>query len=370
METQLQSSDGTVSVSLHGKLNGDFAGEVSHLLSRADASAKWEVDLSEVSGVDALGTVGLLELAREVEDAGGDFTISAMSEEAEAGLSLYRFDDMLGSSPPPEPQPVGFFEYVGDAVYSVEEAFFGLTVLVYDTAYWFFVAPFLGKGFKFDRLIKEISRNGTHAIPVLSLVAFLFGLVMSVNGAYLLGYWGQNQLIADMVGVGMTREIASVLVGIMLAARSGAAISAEIGTMKVREEIDAMWTMGMNPAKFLFVPKVTALALVAPVLSLVTNVVGITGSFLASTLAFGVSGPTYLRRLEAAIYMRDVVAGLGKSMIFGIIIGFVGCWFGMSVEGSAEEVGDATTRSVVWGIVLIIVADGIFSTLFYFVLSG
>lgn len=126
-----------------------------------------------------------------------------------------------------------------------------------------------------------------------------------------------------------------------------------------------MWTMGMNPAKHLVVPKVTSLALVAPVLSLVSNLVGITGSFIASTVFFDVNALTFLRRLQLAIHLRDIVTGLGKSAVFGIIIGFVGCWFGHSVEGHAEEVGDATTRSVVWSIVLIIVADGFFSTLFY-----
>jgi phospholipid/cholesterol/gamma-HCH transport system permease protein len=309
--------------------------------------------------------VALLKLARAIRNAGGSCEQVAASQAAESGLALYRFEQLMKKESPPEPEHAGFFEYVGEVWYTCLSAFSGLTVLIYDSAYWFFVAPLRGKGFKAGTLVKEISRNGVHAIPILSLISFLFGLVMSINGAYLLTQWGQNQLIADMVGVGLTREIAPVVVGIMLAARSGAAIAAELGTMQVREEIDAMWAMGMNPAKFLIVPRVTALALAGPVLSLVANVVGMLGSFLASTIFFGVAGRTFLRRLEGAIYLNDIITGLGKSLVFGLLIGFVGCWFGMSVEGSAEEVGDATTRAVVWSIVLIIVADGVFSSLFY-----
>lgn len=365
MESELDISDDRVHLTLDGHLGRDLLEEVEEFLDRAPLETRWEIDLSAVEGVDALGTVALLKLARTVRNAGGTCERVAASEAARNGLELYRFDRLLKKPEAPQPTQPGFFEFVGGVWYSWRAAFSGLTILIYDAAYWLFAAPLLGKGFKGDTLTKEVSRNGAHAIPILSLVSFLFGLVLSINGAYLLTQWGQNQLIADMVGVGLTREIAPVLVGIMLAARSGAAIAAELGTMQVREEIDAMWAMGMNPAKFLIVPRVTALALAAPVLSLVANIVGMLGSFLASTIFFGVSGQNYLRRLEEAIYFSDIVTGLGKSLIFGLIIGFVGCWFGMSVEGSAEEVGDATTRSVVWSIVLIIVADGIFSALFY-----
>lgn len=365
MQLSVNSTGESVGLVITGELNREMLDHASELLARYDPSRQWYVDLSETTGIDSRGTVGLLQLAKAIEAAGGELELTDANETVQNGLQLYNYEEFAAKSPPPQPRRTGFFEQIGDVWFTLAHAVTGMTVLAYDMAYWFFVAPFVGKGFNVASLTRELSRNGTHAVPILSLVSFLFGLVLSINGAYLLSYWGQNQLIADMVGVGFTRELAPALVGIMLAARSGAAIAAEIGTMEVREEVDAMWTMGMNPAKHLVVPKVTSLALVAPVLSLVSNLVGITGSFMASTLFFNVNGHLFLRRLQDAIYLRDIVTGLGKSAAFGIIIGFVGCWFGHSVEGNAEEVGDATTRSVVWSIVLIIVADGFFSTLFY-----
>lgn len=365
MNLNVREIESGIALHLTGKLGDELLTRVPELLARYDTTRAWDVDLSKVTAIDARGTVGLLQLARDIERAGGTLHITNASEAARTSLDLYRYQDLLDQPAPSPPPSAGFFEYVGEVWFSATTALMGIMVLAYDVAYWLFVAPFAGKGFKGGTLAKEISRHGTHAIPILSLVSFLFGLILSINGAYLLSYWGQNELIADMIGVGFTRELGPALVGIMLAARSGAAISAEIGTMEVREEIDAMWTMGMNPAKHLVVPKVAALALVAPVLSLLSDLVGIAGSFIASTLIFGVNANVFLSRLQSAIYLRDIVTGLGKSAVFGILVAFVGCWFGHSVQGNAEEVGDAATRAVVWGIVLIIVADGFFSTLFY-----
>ncbi|MFW5923585.1 MAG: ABC transporter permease [Planctomycetota bacterium] len=365
MEMDVQSDDDTVRISLRGTVDEELLDKLDELPYASGDIELWKVDLQHASEMGARGVAGLLALSRRIQAAGGTLRITGASEEVEKRMRMYSLTHLLEDVRKPAPAHRGIFEYVGQVWYDFSDALVAISVLAYDAAYWLFVAPVRGKGFKTDRLLAEISRNGAHGLPILCLVAFLFGVILSINGAYLLSYWDQNQLIADMIGVGFTREIGPALVGIMLAARSGAAISAELGTMKVREEIDAMWTMGMNPAKFLIVPKVTALALIAPIFTVVANTVGIGGSFIASTAIFGVNGNVYINRLREAIYLQDLITGLGKSMAFGIIIGFVGCGFGLAVEGGAEEVGNATTRTVVWSIVLVIVADGIFSSLFY-----
>ncbi|MBS3764132.1 MAG: ABC transporter permease, partial [Planctomycetes bacterium] len=292
------------------------------------------------------------------------FEISEASKTADAGLELYNFWDVVEKEDFVPHHP-GFLEYLGGQFHEFLGQAGGVVILIYDAAYWTFVAPFKGKGFRAGAVLREIARNGFAAVPVVSLVSLLFGLVLAINGAYLLGKYGQNRLIADMVGMALAREIGPVLAGIMLAARSGAGITAEIGTMEVREEIDAMWAMGMNPGKFLIVPKVLAVAISVPILTLVCNVVGNFGSFLASSMVFGVPGRNYLMRLASAVLLKDFLTGVGKAFFFGLIVGFVGCWFGFSVERSAEEVGNNTTKAVVWSIILIIMADGVFSALFY-----
>jgi len=358
-------SEHQVRVTWGERLDRDSIAPVTDVLAKAPKTLEWQVDLANVEAMDALGMVALLRLGKEVIAAGGSFHLAEVSDEAEAGLRLYRFRELL-EQPPPEPERrVAGFELVGQMWYTFVEAAWGFAILLYDAIYWTVVAPLRGKGFKAGILVKEVSRNGLDAVPIVALVAFLFGVVLSINGAYLLGRWGQNALIADMIGIGLTREIAPILAGIMLAARSGAAIAAEIGTMQVREEIDAMWTMGMNPAKFITVPKVGSLAISVPVLSLVANIAGIFGAFLVCTTVFGVAGPTFLRRLAKAVLFKDVMTGFGKSLVFGLIIGFIGCWFGYSVRDTAEEVGQAATGAVVWGIIMIIVADGIFSAMVY-----
>jgi len=354
-----------VRVKFSGRLDRAAVAELSALGRRAPCGAKWEVELDALEGVDALGTAGLLKLAKKVRAAGGSFDVVSMSNVAEEGLRLFGFRKLLDMPPRLSARSPGLLEYLGECSYAFIGASWGIAVLIYDLFRWGLLGPLRRKGVKLDLFLAEITRNGWRALPIVSLVAFLFGLVMAINGAYLLGQWGQNQFIADMVGVALARELGPLISGIILAARSGSDIAAQLGTMQVRDEIDAMWTMGLNPARFLLVPKIGALVLVLPCLSLVAVIVGIFGAFLACTMAFGVAGELFVERITSAVLVSDVVSGLGKSVAFALIVGVVGCWFGFSVRGGAQEVGKATTQAVVWGIVLIIVADMFFSSLFY-----
>lgn len=365
MNAELETEAGDVTLRLSGRIDGSMLERAAGLADAAPAGAAWRLDLSAVDGIDPAGAAGLVKLARTVRADGGTVRLGEQSNAAGRACRRYRLEKLLRQEPGSPPRRTGFLEWLGGLLFAFAGAAVDFAVLVYDAAYWAFVAPFRRQGFEAGELLRRVTRNGFYGVSVLSLVAFLFGLVLSVNGAYLLGKYGQNRLIADMIGIGLTREISPVLVGIMLAARSGAALAAEIGTMQVREEISAMWVMGMNPARFIVVPNVASLALVAPVLVLFTSLVGMTGSFLISTTAFGVAGETYIRRLSNAIVLWDLFTGLGKGVVFGLIVGFIACWFGFAVRGSAEDVGKYTTRTVVWSIVLIIVADGLFSAGLY-----
>ena len=365
VNAELETDGGTVTLRLAGRIDNDMLARADELLQKASPEAEWRLELSDVSRVDPAGAAGMVKLARRVRDAGGSVHIDAASDEVKRANLRYGLEELLQAPPGGGPRTQGGLEGMGEQLFAFGTAAVDFTVLVYDAAYWAFIAPFSGRGFEGGELLRRVTRNGFYAVAIMSLVAALFGLVLSVNGAYLLEKWGQNRLIADMIGLGITREIAPVMVGIMLAARSGAALAAEIGTMKVREEINAMWVMGMNPARFLVIPNVLALTLVAPVLVLLTSAVGIVSSFLITTLAFGVSPTIYINRLINAVVLQDLITGITKGAVFGLVVAFVACWFGMAVEGSAEEVGTCTTRTVVWSIVLVIVGDGLFSTGLY-----
>ncbi|MEF8788130.1 MAG: ABC transporter permease [Planctomycetota bacterium] len=348
-----------------GRIDSSMLQRAESLAEEAPEGADWRLNLSAVEGIDPVGAAGLVKLARLVRRGSGTVKITEQSEVARVDCRRYRLRKLLQQAPGTASRQEGFVEWVGGQLFAFLNALMNFAVLVYDASYWAFIAPFRREGFEAGELVRRTTRNGFYGVSVLSLVAFLFGLVLSVNGAYLLERWGQNRLIADMIGIGLTREISPVMVGIMLSARSGAALAAEIGTMQVREEISAMWVMGMNPARFIVVPNVVSLALVAPVLVLIANLVGMFGSFLISTTAFGVSTATYARRLLDAITLNSLLLGLGKGVAFGLVVGFIACWFGLAVRGSAEEVGKYTTRTVVWSIVVIIVADGLFAAGLY-----
>lgn len=365
MEIHVNTSGDIVILTLSGHLDRAFIPESRRPLREAPLAADWRADLSKVTHMEAAATATLAGIANKVIRAGGTFQITKAAGQPQSQLELYNFTKLAESNSSMSPRRVSFLESAGDQAYRFRHGAGAFGMLLYDFAYWSMAAPLMGKGFKLGALLKETKRNGFDAVPVVALVSFLFGAVLSINGAYLLGQWGQNQLIADMVGVSLAREVGPVLAAIMIAARSGASISAEIGTMQVRDEVKAMWVMGMNPGKFLVTPKVLSLVLAVPALSLVADVAGMCGSFLVSTTAFNVSASTFLSRLSAAVLPGDILGGLAKSGVFGMIIGLVGCWHGFEVKGGAEEVGRATTSAVVLSIVLIIVADGFFSSMLY-----
>jgi phospholipid/cholesterol/gamma-HCH transport system permease protein len=242
----------------------------------------------------------------------------------------------------------------------------GLCDLSAKTAYWAFVAPFKGQGLKWRRAIHQMVVAGVDSVPVVGLISFFVGIVMALQGAYQLEKLGAGSYVTALVGVSMTRELGPLITAIVVAGRSGSAFAAEIGTMKVSEEIDALEAMGLNSVKFLVVPKYLALLVMMPCLTLFSNFAGILGGGLFEAFQLGQSFHMFLLATRDALIMRDITTGLIKSVVFGLIITKVGCYEGFSVEGGAEGVGKVTTSSVVVSIFLIVFADVIFTALFYY----
>ena len=238
--------------------------------------------------------------------------------------------------------------------------------LILQSMYWTFIAPVTGKGLRVGSSFEEMVKVGVNAVPIVCLISFSMGMILAMQSAYQLEQFGATIFTADLVAVAQTRELGPLMTAIIVAGRSGSGIAAEIGTMKVGEEIDALRSMGFHPIKFLVVPKLIALAIMVPCLTVIADFVGIAGGFGMAVFSLDLGFSRYLNRTIFALVFKDMITGLIKSFVFALLVGLTGCYMGFKVEGGAEGVGRRTTQSVVVSIFLIILADSFFTAVFYF----
>jgi phospholipid/cholesterol/gamma-HCH transport system permease protein len=225
-----------------------------------------------------------------------------------------------------------------------------------------FVASFFRQLFKYPLYFKLTMRQaellGVNSLPIVLLTSFFTGAVLALQSYYGFG----NKALADaslgsVVALSMLRELGPVLASLMISGRVGAAIAAEIGTMKVSEQIDAMITLATNPIKYLVVPRVLACCIMVPILVVIANVTGIFGGYLVATNMLDINAYSYMQNSFSNVHFADISIGLVKALVFGFIIGIMGCYHGMKTQSGAEGVGKATTTSVVYSSVLILIAD-------------
>ncbi len=221
-------------------------------------------------------------------------------------------------------------------------------------------AFFRGKAhFRWVDLWRNIQDCGPSALPIITLISLLVGLILAFVGSVQLSLFGAQLYIADLVGLGMSREMGGLMTAVIMSGRTGAAYAAQLGTMQVNNEIDALETMGFDPMEFLVLPRVLALIFVMPLLCLYADLMGIIGGALVTVNFFEVSLVEYINRSINAIHMLDLSVGVFKCAVFGVLIALSGCMRGMQCGRSASEVGDATTSAVVTGIVFIVISDSL-----------
>jgi phospholipid/cholesterol/gamma-HCH transport system permease protein len=204
---------------------------------------------------------------------------------------------------------------------------------------------------------------GARALPIVSLISLLVGLILAFIGILQLKYFGAQMFVADLVGIGMVRQMGAIMTGVIMAGRTGAAFAAQLGTMQVNEEIDALQTLGIDPMEFLVLPRMLALTAMMPLLCLYANLMGILGGFGVATALYGVNPTTYIQRTLEAVGVNDLWVGLFMSLVFGILVSLAGCLRGMQCGRSASAVGDAATSAVVTGIVAIVVATALITVI-------
>jgi phospholipid/cholesterol/gamma-HCH transport system permease protein len=229
-----------------------------------------------------------------------------------------------------------------------------------------FVGPFIGKPVRFSRSMAQAMEVGVRALPILSLITFFIGLILALQGAYELKRFGALNFVASAVAISMSRELGPLITAIVVIGRSGSAFAAEIGTMKVTEEIDALETMAIDPIHFLVAPKFIAMIIMLPCLTIWANTMGVLGGSLFGVAQADFTFTGYIRASLDALFLRDIVTGLIKAFMFGMTITAVGCLEGLTTGGGAEQVGRSTTRAVVISIFMVILVDLVFTALFFF----
>lgn len=349
---------------LSGRLDAESTGTIwreSISAAQTAAGSPLVVDTSAVDYLDGTGATLLVALREAHLRSGGRFEFRGLEEEQ---LRLVELVQPSPRKPPPPPADTGFLTTVGRASLQVVDdlgrlvAFIGELVLA--------VADVVRhpKHLRMKDVMHVADRAGIGATGIICLVGFLLGLILSFQGAIPMQRFGAQVFVADLIGLSMLRELGPLMASILLTARSGSAFAAEIGTMKVNEEIDALTTMGLEPVRFLVVPRVLAALAVVPALAMLTSLAGLVGGAVVF-LSLGFPLVVYVDRIVEFVTVGDVLGGLFKATAFGVIVAAVGCQRGLQTGQGAGAVGASTTSSVVSGIILIAVADGFFAVAFY-----
>lgn len=238
----------------------------------------------------------------------------------------------------------------------------GASILLGQTLFWLAVPPLRRRP-----IVEQMNFIGVNSLPIVFLISFFTGMVLALQSAYSMQKFSAEMYIAVLVALSMTRELGPVLTALIVAGRVGASITAELGTMQVTEQIDALETLATNPVKYLVVPRFLALVIMLPLLTVYSDIVGIFGGYIIGVFKLHISHAMYMKMTYDPLRYKDVITGLVKSLFFAIIICTVACHEGMKTEGGAEGVGRATTASVVTSFILIIACDCFFTALFYFI---
>lgn len=334
-------------------------------LRRAPSGVPVVIDLGGVAALDTGGAWRILELRRTLEAEGARVEIvGADPHEAELLDAVAR---SLPSAEGIEEPPRGLVPWiagVGETIVDLGRTsieILGFIGLVVARAGRTLVQP--GR-LRLTALVHHMQEVGFNAVPIVSLMAFLIGVVLAFQGSVQLRQFGAEVFVVNLIAISVLRELGILLTAIIVAGRSGSAFTAAIGSMKIREEVDAMRTLGLDPIEVLVLPRVFALILMLPVLGFIANVMGLVGGGLMSWIELGVSPGMFVTRLYETTDVWHLGVGFIKAPFFAFVIGVIGCYEGLKVEGSAESVGRLTTASVVLSIFSVIVIDAVFSVFF------
>ena len=367
---QLQSDgprNGVLKLVIIGRLDADNTGRIwresTRLVSGARA-ATVDLDAAPIDYCDGSGIALLIQLHRLQQQNGGKLEIRGLRPEFQELL-----DDWLQGSVEAG-QSVGkahtpLVEEIGRGAVQLWEDIHELISFVGQLGLAMVKAARHPRTIRWRDAMLIAEEVGVNALPIVALLSFLVGVIMAFQSAVALRQFGAEIFVANMIGLSVLREMGPLMTAIILAGRSGSAFAAEIGTMKVREEIDALKTMGLEPVRFLVVPRVLAGLAMTPVLTVFADLLGVMGGSVVM-LSLGFPLITFFNQLQLAVSYGSFVGGLVKAFAFGILIAAIGCLRGLQTQTGASAVGLSTTHAVVSGIILIVITDGIFTVIYYY----
>lgn len=360
-------ADGGETLRLQGRLCREVSRRLAEELERhlPGRGGLLRLDLSAVQELDSAAVAVLLHGWRRAREAGGKLVLlPGASEAALRSLSMFRTREQPAA---PRSAP-GLLESWGEGLLAAATGLRDLLLLAADTSAALLRTLVRPATLRRGPLLEQAVYIGSQALPIIGLISFLVGLTLAFQSAYQLQQFGAAIFVANLTGVAIVREMGPLMTAILVAGRSGSSIAAEIATMKVAEEVDALQTMGLDPVEFLALPRLLALLATMPLLTVLADLLGILGGFLVGVFYLDISATAFLNQTLDSLGPKDLLTGLLKSLAFAWGIGLIGLFYGFKVRGGAAEVGRTTTSSVVAAIFYIIVADCLFSVIFYILL--
>lgn len=326
------------------------------------------IDCKEIKALDTVGALLIIKLLQFGKQAGVKLALSGLSAHHQKQIDgLTQHQQLIvefRNQKSPQKNKDDFFTSIGISTVTAFDSLNDILTFIGETAHVFAKSILQPKRFRLRPILFNIRTAGFDALPIVGLLSFLLGVVVAYQGADQLRQYGANIFVVDLVGLSMLREFAPLITAIIIAGRSGSAYAAQIGTMAVTEEIDALSTLGISPQELLVLPKVIALIIVMPLLTMFADLTGVLGGMIMASNQLGVGYGEFIDQFAKTVSPTALMIGIGKAPVFAAIIAMVGCYQGFKTKGGADSVGRQTTRSVVQSIFLVIVANAIFSVVF------
>ena len=335
--------------------------ELKAVILMNDQCQALTLDLEQTPYIDDYGVLALAELREIITKRKGRFNLLNANAKVKEILSILDFESLGVKASRTKPPAPGVFVRFGDSVLKIFSDAKYMISFVGSVFFSFLYVLSHPKALRTDDTFLSMQRAGVDALPIVALISFLLGLIIAFMSSIQLRQFGANIYVASLVSVAMTYELGPIMTGIIVAGRSGSSFASEIGTMKVSEEVDALFTMGFDPTRFLVVPKIMSAVVVVPVLTLFSDIFAIIGGLVVGVFILDLTPGAYLNQTFKALTLFYVFWGVMKSAVFAFTIAWVGCLRGFQVTGGADSVGQAATSAVVSSIFLIIVIDSIFA---------
>lgn len=361
-----ENSKGGITLKLCDRMDASNAAsmikELGSLLGGRDFSSL-TVDLSKVTYLDDFGALVLLELKKRVSKGKGHFLLINPNSEVKEILSILKFDSLPETITLTKKRLPHVLTRLGEATLQHASgvkyliSFMGSVCL---SLLYVFLHP---KSLRGDDTFLHMQRTGVDALPIVALISFLLGLIMAFMSSVQLKQFGANIYVASLVSLAMARELGPIMTAIIVAGRSGSAFAAEIGSMKISEEVDALFTMGFDTTRFLVVPRIIATVVVVPILTLFSDLFAIAGGLVVGVYMLDLTANAYIAQTIKTLTLFDVFLGFLKGAVFALLIAWIGCLRGFQASGGPAAVGKATTSAVVSSILFIIIANSIFSVI-------